>query len=105
MSFGRSPHYIYSDGTNVTFHLAGGKTVAVPEEALAQYLAHLAARGDGPINTRIEIHKQERPDLFTDDFGVIVRGGFRRPSEQDARVAIQELLDAREAAQGDEKAP
>jgi len=60
MSYGRSPHYIYNDGENVYFD-----DVAVPVEAVAQFVSRMLMRGNnapGGVEKWLKLGKNIRPD-------------------------------------------
>jgi hypothetical protein len=90
MSYGRSPHYIYSstsiDGEDVVVFHTHLSTVTIPREALAQFVARLAARGTRPdgsseLSSLVAEGVALAPDDFSNDFAVSIVGGFRRPEE------------------------
>lgn len=70
MSYGRNPYYIYGDGE--TLHVHGENvSVSVPEDAIAQFVASMAWRGQKEIDEWLERGKNLRPSL--DDFELIYR--------------------------------
>ena len=80
MSYGREPYYIYEWDQGVTFLRQtdlDGKNLplvnaTVPEEALAQFIASLAARGTEHLQEWIDKGKALRPKALPVDLSVLV---------------------------------
>lgn len=70
MSYGRHPYYIYGDYENMHFH---GERVSasIPEDAIAQFVASMAWRGQKEIDEWLDRGKKLRPEL--DDYELIYR--------------------------------
>lgn len=87
MSYGRmppNPCYIWGGKTHLNFWGPHGEWHAeVPYDAIAQFVARMAARGDEEINKWIQRGVALDPDAFSDDFRVTVTGGWRPYDEDD----------------------
>lgn len=63
MSYGRDPYYIYESSEGFHFCDVGLKGPTVPYDAIAQFVASLAWRGDEQINKLIARGCELRPTL------------------------------------------
>lgn len=84
MSYGRTPYYIYVWDEGVTFIRLqdfDGKglpltNATVPEEALAQFIASIAARGTEHLQLWIDQGKALRENALPSDLAVQVSGSY-----------------------------